>query len=85
MLSKRGQGEGVVEEELVVVAGGPNGDGGERKGEKGRRYVVRVWCESVFYGRLRVAACKDFNCGVKQRSHGCNDVVTGVGVSSWVK
>ena len=24
MLSKRGQGEGVVEEELVVVAGGPN-------------------------------------------------------------
>ena len=28
MLSKRGQGEGVVEEELVVVAGGPNGDGG---------------------------------------------------------
>ena len=35
MLSKGGQGEGVVEEELVVVAGGPNGDGGgEGMGEK---------------------------------------------------
>ena len=83
MLSERGQGEGVVEEELVVVAGGPNGDGGGSVGEKGRRFMVRVWCESVFYGRLRVAACKDFNCGVKQRSHGCNDVVTGVSVSSF--
>ena len=35
MLSKRGPGEGVVEEELVVVAGGPNGDGGGRVWEKG--------------------------------------------------
>ena len=85
MLSKRGQGEGVVEEELVVVAGGPNGDGRERVGEKGRRYVSRVWCESVFNGRVRVIVCKDFNCGVEQRSHGCNDIVTCVGVSSWVK
>ena len=65
MLSKRGQGEGVVEEELVVVAGGPNGDGGERKGEKGRRYVVRVWCERVFNGRVRVIACENFNISVK--------------------
>ena len=44
-----------------------------------------VWCERVFYGRVRVIACKDFNCGVKQRSHGCNDVFTGLSVSSWVK
>ena len=75
----------MVDEELIVVAGGPNGDGGKRIWEKGRRYVVRVWCESVFNGRMRVIACKDFNCGVKQRSHSCNDVVTGVSVSSWVK
>ena len=75
----------MVEEELVVVAGGPNGDGGGRVGEKGRRYVVRVWCESVLNGRVRVIAGKDFDCGVKWRSHGCNDVVTGVSVSSWVK
>ena len=35
MLSERGQGEGVVEEELVVVAGGTNGDGGgEGRGER---------------------------------------------------
>ena len=81
MLSKRGQGEGVVKEELVVVAGGPDGNGGERKGEKGRRYVVRVWGESVFYGRVGVIACKDFNCCVKQCSHSCNDVVTGVCIS----
>ena len=75
----------MVKEELVVVAGGPDGDGGERVGEKGRRYVSRVWCESVFNGRVRVIVCKDFNCGVEQRSHGCNDIVTCVSVSSWVK
>ena len=35
MLSKRRKGEGVVKEELVVVAGGPDGDGGgEGRGER---------------------------------------------------
>ena len=37
---------------------------GGRVWEKRRRYVVRVWCESVLNGRVRVIAGKDFDCGV---------------------
>ena len=38
----------MVEEELIVVAGGPNGDGGGRVGEKGRRNVFGAGVSKIF-------------------------------------